>query len=78
MEDAWKGREDECVLAISPAIKLFLSWSPVELCCTCDVAKGHMRTIVKGQNLYCKRDLKRSGLLIHIGACQRLFKWPVI
>lgn len=52
MEDAWKGRRDEGALAISPAMKLFLSWSPAELCCPCDIAKGHMCTIVK------RRDFK--------------------
>lgn len=78
MEGAWKGRGDECALAISPAIKLFLSWSPVNSAALVMLPKGTFAPFVKRQNLYCKRDLKRSGLVIHIGACQRLFKWPVI
>lgn len=81
MEDMWKGRGDECALAISTTIKLFFVLFFLVSSRTllhCDVAKGHMHTIVKRQDLNCKRDLKRSGLVIHIGACQRLFKWPVI
>lgn len=40
--------------------------------------KGHISAIVKKQDLNFKKDFKRSGLLIHKGTCQRLFKWPVI
>lgn len=65
-------------MAITIARKSFLCWSHVELCYTPGVPEGHTSAIVKRQDLNCKRDFKRSGLLIHIGACQRLFKWPVI
>lgn len=78
MEDVWEGRGDECALAISPAIKIFLSRPPVGLCYTGDVAEGHTSSFVKRQDLNGKKDLKRIVLVIHIGACQRLFKWPVI
>lgn len=77
MEDVWKGRGGECVLIIPTARELFLLWSCVEPCYT-HIAEGHMSAIVKRQDLNCKKDFKRSRLLIRIGACQRLFKWPVM
>lgn len=74
----WKERGEEYVLALSTARKSFIRWSCVELCYTPGAAKGHVSVIAERPDLSRKRDFKRGGLLIHIGACQRLFKWPVM
>lgn len=66
------------MLVVSTARESSLRWSCVEACCAPGVAEGHTSAIIKRQDFSCKRAFKRSKLLIRIGACQILFKWPVM